>query len=58
MGFKSGAMSSSKIPKRASRVFGDLIEAQEGKGRVVGMFGSARWQHDKDKLVDSMNHHM
>ena len=51
-------MSSSKIPRRSDKVFGDLVEAQEGKARLQGMFASARWQHDKDKLVDSMNFHM
>ena len=39
-------------------IYGDLVEAQEGKGRIVSLFKSAKWQKEKNQLVSSMHHHM
>ena len=50
-------MYSTKLPLRRP-IYSDLIDAQEGKGRVADMFKSARWQKDKNLLIASMNHHM
>ena len=49
--------STSKLSSK-QHVFGDLVEAQEDKSRVSNLLSSSHWQHDKDSLVDSMNHHM